>query len=79
MFIKINDGNLFFDVYGSKLSLIKDSVEQKPTLIVLHGGHGFADHTLYVEFWSQFQDIMQVIFIPKFDTLKTTIYVLQLV
>jgi pimeloyl-ACP methyl ester carboxylesterase len=65
MFIKINDNNVFFDVYGSKLLLNKNSVVQKPTLIVLHGGHGFADHTLYVEFWSQFQDIIQVIFIDQ--------------
>lgn len=65
MFIKINGANLFFEVYGSKLSLTKDSVNKKPTMIVLHGGHGFADHTLYVEFWSQFQDIAQIIFIDQ--------------
>lgn len=65
MFIKINDGKLFFEVYGSKLILDKDSISTKPTMIVLHGGHGFADHTLYVEFWSQFQDMVQVIFIDQ--------------
>ncbi|MGD9152281.1 MAG: alpha/beta hydrolase [Gammaproteobacteria bacterium] len=56
---------LFFDVYGSKLDIKPDRVEEKPTLIVLHGGHGFADHTLYVEFWSQFSDIAQVIFLDQ--------------
>ena len=65
MFITINGSKLFFDVYGSHLTLGKDAIIKKPTLIVLHGGHGFADHTLYVEFWSQFQDIAQVIFLDQ--------------
>ncbi len=63
--IKINDEQLFFDVYGSKLNVGESVVEEKPTLIVLHGGHGFADHTLYVEFWSQFSDQAQVIFLDQ--------------
>lgn len=65
MRIRINDCDLFFDVYGSKLAIKSDRVEEKPTLIVLHGGHGFADHTLYVEFWSQFSDVAQVIFLDQ--------------
>ena len=65
MKIKINDTNLFYDVYGSKLSILEDSVIEKPTMIVLHGGHGFADHTLYVEFWSQFSTIAQVVFLDQ--------------
>lgn len=65
MKIKINGINLFFDTYGSKLKIEKDHVKEKPTLIVLHGGHGFADHTLYVEFWSQFSDMAQVIFLDQ--------------
>jgi pimeloyl-ACP methyl ester carboxylesterase len=63
--IKINNCNLFFDVYGSKLKITSDKVIEKPTLIVLHGGHGMADHTLYIEFWSQFSDIAQVIFLDQ--------------
>jgi pimeloyl-ACP methyl ester carboxylesterase len=65
MFITINGCKLFFDVYGSKLRVTKDAVQEKPTLIVLHGGHGFADHTLYVEFWSQFSDLVQVILLDQ--------------
>lgn len=65
MYVYINGIKLFFDVYGSKLDIKPDRVEEKPTLIVLHGGHGFADHTLYVEFWSQFSDIAQVIFLDQ--------------
>ena len=64
---KINIGNtkLFFDIYGSKLDIQKTVVKEKPTMIVLHGGHGMVDHTLYVEFWSQFSDIAQVIFLDQ--------------
>jgi len=63
--IEINKAKLFFDTYGSELKLLPNKVLKKPTLIVLHGGHGFADHTLYVEFWSQFKDIVQIIFIDQ--------------
>ncbi|MCK4607994.1 MAG: alpha/beta hydrolase [Gammaproteobacteria bacterium] len=65
MYVTINNTRLFFDVYGSKLDITAKTVNEKPTLIVLHGGHGFADHTLYVEFWSQFADISQVIFLDQ--------------
>jgi proline iminopeptidase len=65
MKIKVNGTELFFDVYGSQLNILPNKVIQKPTLIVLHGGHGFADHTLYVEFWSRFADRAQVIFLDQ--------------
>ncbi|MCD6047113.1 MAG: putative hydrolase [Gammaproteobacteria bacterium] len=65
MRIKINGCKLFFDVYGSKLKVLADRVIEKPTLIVLHGAHGAVDHTLYVEFWSKFSDIAQVIFLDQ--------------
>jgi pimeloyl-ACP methyl ester carboxylesterase len=65
MFVTINGCKIFFDVYGSKLNIIPTSIKEKPTLIVLHGGHGMVDHTLYVEFWSKFSDICQVIFLDQ--------------
>lgn len=65
MFVTINNCRLFFDVYGSKLKITPTEVIEKPTMIVLHGGHGMVDHTLYVEFWSQFADLAQVIFIDQ--------------
>jgi len=65
MFITINNCRLFFDVYGSKLKITPTTVIEKPTMIVLHGGHGMVDHTLYVEFWSQFSDLVQVIFLDQ--------------
>ena len=65
MHILIGGCKIFFEVYGSKLKLLSDHVIEKPTLIVLHGGHGMVDHTIYVEFWSKFSDITQVILIDQ--------------
>jgi pimeloyl-ACP methyl ester carboxylesterase len=65
MYIDIRGCKLFFDVYGSKLNILKDAVTIKSALLVLHGGHGLADHTLYPEFWSEFQDIAQVVFLDQ--------------
>jgi proline iminopeptidase len=62
--IALSDGTkLYFDVYGSKNAIKDDKLIEKPTILFLHGGPGLADHNLYVPFWSQFQDIAQVIFI----------------
>jgi proline iminopeptidase len=63
--INIGDIKLYFEIYGSELILDGENAIQKPTLIVLHGGPGTTDHTMYVEFWSQFSDIAQVIFIDQ--------------
>lgn len=65
MYIKVNNTRLFFDIYGSALDIKPNKVTTKPTLIVLHGGHGIVDHTLYVEFWSQLSAIAQVIFLDQ--------------
>lgn len=37
----------------------------KPTLIFLHGGAGMADHTIYIPFWSQLSDQVNVVFIDQ--------------
>jgi len=65
MYITIKNCKIFFEVYGSKLKILPDQVVEKPTLIVLHGGHGMVDHTIYVEFWSQLSDIAQVVFMDQ--------------
>lgn len=65
MHISINGCKLFFDTYGSKLAIKSKIVVEKPSLIVLHGAHGMVDHSLYVEFWSQFSDMAQVILIDQ--------------
>ena len=65
MHILINNCKIFFEVYGSKLQVFPDRIAEKPTLIILHGGHGMVDHTIYVDFWSRFSDIAQVILIDQ--------------
>lgn len=65
MKILVNGCHLYFDVYGSELNIQPDSIKEKPVMIVLHGGHGVADHSLYVEFWAQFSDIVQILFLDQ--------------
>lgn len=57
--------NMYFEVYGSELTGKGEKTAKKPTMIFLHGGAGFLDHTPYVKFWSQFSDVAQVIFIDQ--------------
>lgn len=63
--ITVNDTRLFFEVYGSKLSLAGADTKEKPTFIFLHGGAGFFDHAPYVNFWSRLSDVAEVIFIDQ--------------
>ncbi len=64
MFARLSDGTrIFYDVYGSGLTLLDDRVIEKPTIVFLHGGPGIGDHTLYVSFWSQLLDVSQVVFV----------------
>jgi proline iminopeptidase len=65
MYITINQCRLFFDVYGSSLAIGPNSVKTKPILLILHGGPGLVDHSIYVEFWAQFADIAQVVFLDQ--------------
>lgn len=62
-YIKVDDINFYFEIVGSELEVNGAIVKEKPTLLVIHGGPGVADHTLYTEFWGQFQKQAQVIFI----------------
>lgn len=65
MHITVNNCKLFFEVYGSNLLLRPRDVREKPTLIVLHGGPGIVDHTIYVNFWSKFANVAEVIFLDQ--------------
>jgi pimeloyl-ACP methyl ester carboxylesterase len=65
MRVNVGDVELFYEVYGSKLICDGANTKEKPTFIFLHGGAGFLDHTPYVNFWSRFADIAEVIFIDQ--------------
>src|SRR3990167_4366603 len=64
-YVNIGDIKLYFEIYGSELTLKDTEAILKPTLLVLHGGPGTTDHTMYVDFWSKLSDIAQVIFIDQ--------------
>lgn len=65
MFVAVNGCQLFFDTYGSALSVQTDCVQEKVTILMIHGGPGIVDHTMYVEFWSRFSDVAQVVFLDQ--------------
>ena len=64
-YVNVGNTKLFFDIYGSKLSHQNEQVTEKPTLLIIHGESGIADHTLYTNFWSQFSNIAQVVFLDQ--------------
>jgi pimeloyl-ACP methyl ester carboxylesterase len=63
MRVFIRGKKLFFDVEGGELSIDGAQVTDKPTLILLHGGPGGSDHTVFKPMFSQFCDIAQVLYL----------------
>jgi proline iminopeptidase len=62
MFVTVNGARLFFDTVGSSLALTKAHMDQRPALIVLHGGPGF-DHSTMRPYFDRFADTHQVIYL----------------
>jgi proline iminopeptidase len=62
MHIEINGAPIFFDTVGAKLSPEGETMVERPTLLVMHGGPGF-DHSLMRLFFDRFADTHQVIYI----------------
>jgi pimeloyl-ACP methyl ester carboxylesterase len=62
MHIEINGAPIFFDTVGAKLSAEGDTMVERPSLLVMHGGPGF-DHSLMRLFFDRFADTHQVIYI----------------
>jgi len=63
MMISVRGKNLFCDILGSHLSINGVNVSETPTLILLHGGPGGSDHTVYRPIFDHFADIAQVVFL----------------
>lgn len=61
MKININGIRLYVDVDGESLTPDGNTMRQKPTVVLVHGGPG-ADHTVYKPYFSQLTDIAQVIY-----------------
>ena len=62
MRIAIDGADLWFDVAGQGLVPDGESMRQKPTLIVLHGGPGF-DHTGFKPVFDPLTDICQIVYL----------------
>jgi proline iminopeptidase len=62
MHIEINGAPIFFDTVGAKLALDGDTMAERPSLLVMHGGPGF-DHSVMRLFFDRFADTHQVIYI----------------
>jgi pimeloyl-ACP methyl ester carboxylesterase len=59
--VDIGDIEIFYEVFFNG-EIQKEIDNCKKILIVLHGGPGFVDHTLYIPFWSQVAEDIQIIF-----------------
>lgn len=62
MRIRVNDADIFFDTVGPKLAPVGDTMVERPSLVVMHGGPGF-DHSLMRPYFDRFADTHQVIYI----------------
>ena len=57
--IKIDDINIYYYIVGDSID------DSKPTLVFLHGGAGMADHSIYISFWSQLNEHVNVVFFDQ--------------
>jgi proline iminopeptidase len=62
MFVQVNGARIFFDTVGPQLALGDDRMEQRPSLIVMHGGPGF-DHSSLRPYFDRFADTHHVVYI----------------
>ena len=62
MRIEVNGVRLWFDVEGAALQASEESLECRPTLILLHGGPG-ADHSAFKPLYSQLANVAQIIYL----------------
>lgn len=63
MFATISGRKIFFDVDGEKFSPAGPEMQEKPTLIVIHGAPGMSDHTAMKPAFKTLRDDMQIIYL----------------
>jgi pimeloyl-ACP methyl ester carboxylesterase len=64
MRIKVGDVNLYFDVDGAALIPEGDTMTERPTLLLLHGGPG-ADHSLFKPEFAALSDLAQIVYLDQ--------------
>ncbi|MEM7524756.1 MAG: alpha/beta hydrolase [Pseudomonadota bacterium] len=62
MKIQVNDAELYFDIAGAGLVPDGETMREKPTLILLHGGPG-ADHSLFKPGYDALTDVAQIVYL----------------
>ena len=63
MQVDVNDTRLWFDVDGPVLVPRGDSMEARPTLVLMHGGPGSYDHSYFKPWFSRLADRMQIVYL----------------
>lgn len=62
VFIQLDTARIFIDTVGAQLEPGPDIMEERPTLLVLHGGPGF-DHSTLRPYFDRFSDMFQVLYL----------------
>jgi proline iminopeptidase len=62
MKVKINGVELFFDVHGQQLVPVGDHMEERPTIVLLHGGPGF-DHSCFKPCLDSLAEVAQLVYL----------------
>jgi pimeloyl-ACP methyl ester carboxylesterase len=61
IFVSVGDVRLFVDFDGAKLVPDGETMRERPTIVLLHGGPGF-DHKPYKAHFAELADIAQVVY-----------------
>ena len=62
MFVDVGSARLFFDVVGQGLDAASTTMEQRPVMILLHGGPGY-DHSTLRHYFDRYSDRHQLIYL----------------
>jgi proline iminopeptidase len=62
MFVDIGTARIFFDTVGPQYVIAGETMRQRPTLIVMHGGPGF-DHSTMRPYFDRFADTHHILYI----------------
>ena len=62
MRVHVNGVRLFFETEGTKLRITGNSMQEVPTILLLHGGPG-VDHSIYRPLFSALADVAQIIYL----------------
>ena len=62
MKLNVNGVDLFFDVHGQHLVPVGDHMEERPTILLLHGGPGF-DHSCFKPALDELAEVAQLVYL----------------